>query len=478
MKFIIEAHELLYDVQSMIQVFFPNQKYIKVDEIPKKGLVFISKIVENHAICQIYIDGNIHSEKSFLLKGNTREDIRVGVKTTLFLALLEYTKYKPPWGLLTGIKPAKLMRLALEEGRSQDDIIEYYKNVYFIEEDKIQLGLTVARREIDLIKTWDISQPSLYIHIPFCPSRCSYCSFTAYTTKTMGHKIDAYIDTLLYEMTKIKDLIKTPHTVYIGGGTPTSLSERQLERLLSQIEMLVDIENVAEFCVEAGRPDTITKEKLEIMKRYHVNRLSINPQTMHEETLQKIGRAHSVQSFFDAYHLAESMGFKNINIDLIVGLPDETLDHVKYTVKMLEELSLSSVTVHTLSVKRASAMAENMALGFASAKEVEEMHEYIKKSLENRGVYPYYMYRQKNMIGNLENVGYAKEGKEGLYNIVQMEEVSSVVAVGAGAVSKKVYPSEDVKRAGDTKRAFSVMPLEEYINRIDEMIQRKFDIFT
>ena len=318
---------------------------------------------------------------------------------------------------------------------------------------------------------------SLYAGIPFCPSRCSYCSFTSYPIDKAAGKVEPYLETMFYEMDQSIPLMKgvTPDTVYIGGGTPTALSAGQLDRLLDKICRSVPADRVKEFTVEAGRPDSITPEKLQVMRQYPVTRISVNPQTMQQRTLDTIGRLHTVEDIIRAFGMARDAGFDNINMDLILGLPGETAADVQDTLAQLKPLAPESLTVHALAIKRASRLRrEDNGSGeedrFGPAYEKDEpaaMMRAASAGAQEMGLFPYYLYRQKNMAGNLENVGYAAPGKEGLYNILIMEEKQSILAVGAGNISKAVYPDGRIERADNVKG------LEEYRLRIEEMIERK-----
>ena len=309
----------------------------------------------------------------------------------------------------------------------------------------------------------------LYIGIPFCPTRCLYCSFTSYPLKQYSSRVDSYIDCLIREMDFVKKYTDTKEieSIYIGGGTPTSLDEYQLDRLLSAVEERFILPS--EFTVEAGRPDTLTREKLRILKEHNVTRISINPQTLNDKTLELIGREHTAAMFFNAFEMAREEGHDHINTDIILGLPGEGEEEVINTMEGLERLSPESITVHTLAVKRASRLKETIEkYAMTDALTMEKHIAISRQYTEKMGMRPYYMYRQKNMVGNFENVGYCKENCQCIYNVQIMEEKQSIIALGAGASTKTVDTRTD-----RIERIFNVKSVDDYITRIDEMLERK-----
>ena len=381
--------------------------------------------------------------------------------------LSEYTGQKLPWGTLTGIRPTKIPMHFLEEGKRPAWIADYMRKTYLTSPEKTSLGISIAVREKDILERIHYEDGySLYIGIPFCPSICLYCSFSSSPLSVWKDKVDTYLDALCKEIAYGAEAYKgrTLTTVYIGGGTPTTLDPAQLERLLGEIEAHFDLSHVQEFTVEAGRPDSITREKL---GRHPVTRISINPQTMNQETLEIIGRRHTVEQTKEAFLLARELGFDNINMDLIVGLPGEEMPEVQHTMEEVSALDPDSITVHSLAVKRAARLNmfkdQYQELTFVNSCEIMDM---TARYAMQKGLFPYYLYRQKNMAGNFENVGYARPGKEGIYNILIMEEKQSILALGAGA-STKVVAGEKIDRIENVK------DIRSYISRIDEMIERK-----
>ena len=400
-----------------------------------------------------------------------RDAYKAGFKTFFYKTLESHTGRSLPWGSLTGIRPTKIAYGLLEEGKSEEEICEHYKTKYFVSDEKAQLGVEVAKRERELLSQVHYQGGySLYIGIPFCPTTCLYCSFTSFPIAAYRKKVDAYVECLIREMDFVskKYSDKILDTVYVGGGTPTTLEPEQLERLLSALKSRFDFSQVKEFTVEAGRADSITREKLKVLKKYGVSRISVNPQTMKQETLDIIGRKASVAQVLEAYKMAREEGFDNINMDLILGLPGETADDVQRTIDAVVELAPDSLTVHSLAVKRASKLGEWIREhGIETLSNTDETMQIAAEGARRLGLKPYYLYRQKSMSGNFENVGYAMPGKFGLYNILIMEEVQTIIALGAGCISKRVWPD------GRIERSDSVKDVSLYLEKIDEMIERK-----
>ncbi len=403
-----------------------------------------------------------------------RAEYKNQLKILLYQGLSKITGTTLPWGTLTGIRPTKQALSKLEEGRSLEEIESYFGERYLCSKEKTDLSVDIASRELDILHKIDYKNGySIYIGIPFCPTRCLYCSFTAFSVKAYEDYVDSYLDALFKEIDYAKGcfdgLEKKLTTIYIGGGTPTSLNEAQLERLLIKINETYDLASIHEFTVEAGRPDSITYEKLRLMKQYGVTRISINPQTMNQETLDVIGRKHTVEDIRNVYEMAREIGHDNINMDLIIGLPGEDEASVAHTLEEIKAMDPDNLTVHTLAIKRAAYLniyKERYAdLTFGDA---GKMLALTSDFAREEGYVPYYLYRQKNMSANLENVGYAKPGKECIYNILIMEEKQTIIALGAGASSKFVFPEE-----GRIERVENVKDVKEYVTRVDEMIERK-----
>lgn len=381
-----------------------------------------------------------------------------------------------PWGTLTGIRPVKLPMAMLEQGIPDEAIAAKLKKEYLIGDEKCRLSIQIAHKERKLLDMLDYEDGySMYIGIPFCPTTCLYCSFTSYPYGRWEKRMEEYVEALEKEICFVQEHFagKKLNTIYFGGGTPTTLPPVYLDRILGKITDGFDLSNLKEWTVEGGRPDSITPEKLAVLRKYPVDRISINPQTMKQETLDLIGRRHTVEEVKEAFYMAREAGFDNINMDLIIGLPQEHETDVANTMEQIMELNPDNLTVHTLAIKRASRLnteREQYAHLYLE-QNTTAMMDITARGAARMGMEPYYLYRQKNMSGNLENVGYARPGKEGIYNILIMEEKQSIVALGAGAVTKRV------KKDGSIERASNVKDVSQYIERIDEMIERKRMLF-
>lgn len=401
----------------------------------------------------------------------------------VYEALAETEGHGLAWGILTGVRPTKLAMQKVEEGMDREVFISWFGKEFYVSEDKAGLAYDIAVREKRILKGLDTRQGySLYVGIPFCPTVCSYCSFSSGSIAVWKNMVDIYLNALCKELRYIGSISegRKLNTIYIGGGTPTTLEAEQLERLLSCIDEAFSREHLLEYTIEAGRPDSITKEKLQVIRDHRATRISINPQTMQQRTLDVIGRCHSTEEIVSAFLMARDMGYDNINMDLIAGLPGETAEDMRDTLRQIGELSPDSLTVHSLAIKRAARMGqEKSVLGYVKdleeqmkkpAQMAEEMSQMIadtRAAAEEMELEPYYLYRQKNIAGNFENVGYAKVDKAGIYNILIMEEKQTILAAGAGAASKFVFGADHIERVENVK------DVAQYISRIDEMIERK-----
>ena len=415
--------------------------------------------------------------------GRSKKELHEAFKCTLYTKLSAQLNKTLPWGYLTGVRPSKIAYTLLEKGADREQILEAFTKKHLVSEKKAQLALQVAQTEKSILEKMDYKNGySLYIGIPFCPTTCLYCSFTSYSLAAYQSKVQPYLEALLKEMKYVSEAMRGRRldTVYFGGGTPTTLSAGQLDMLLTELERQFDLSACRELTVEAGRPDSITYEKLCVLKAHHVDRISINPQTMNQQTLDLIGRRHTVEQIEEAFALAGKAGLDNINMDMILGLPGENKEMVQHTLEKIKALAPESLTVHSLAIKRAAALniwrEKYLDLQMDNSDEIVSM---AADYAHQMGHQPYYMYRQKNMAGNFENVGYSKPGLECIYNILIMEEKQTIIAMGAGASTKIVFQNEtEGGQAGRIERIENVKDVTNYIQRIDEMIERKRKFFS
>ena len=448
MKLITEGNINSYYLQTLCMLFFPRAKFSNTETIGPDTPVAIVKVTSTETTA--YAEASLtmgertvikyYSEdyKPDTPKGNT--DSIAGSKA-FFAAATEFCKYNPPWGILTGVRPTKLAFDRLESGMTKEQAVKSLRADYLLYPKKAILSVDIAKYESKIIKNYTEKDCSIYVSIPFCPTRCAYCSFVSYTTPKLLSLIPEYLKTMMTELkllsSLIKDLGMNVVTVYIGGGTPTTLDEKQLDTLLSCIDGCFDTANLHEYTVEAGRADTINKEKLKICKAHNVSRISVNPQTLCDQVLQNVGRMHTVQQFYKAFDIAKASGIPHINTDLIIGLPGDNFNIYSSTIEKIVELSPDNITAHTYAAKKSSALTVSGSELFTEDyRELAKCVDYTQIITKSSGYVPYYMYRQKNSAGNLENVGFCKKGTECIYNILMMEEVHTIFAVGAGAVTK------------------------------------------
>ncbi len=446
--------------------------YVNVIEDESKTVTAYVSVTLNDRVCEA--TESVYPTEEIVIA--TPASIAVG--RALFAAGKEMLGHIPPWGILTGVRPAKVAGALLYSGKGIIRSKRIMRDEYFLNPQKAALAVSVAAAEIRLLRKMPKNSCSLYVSIPFCPSRCAYCSFVSYTTPRLLSMIDEYLDAITSELTETFKLIKqiglSVSNVYIGGGTPTTLTEKQLRRLLSHISENVDTDSLLEFTLEAGRPDTITEEKLRIAKEHGVTRISVNPQTLDDDILKEIGRKHTVADFYRAFEIAKNSGIRDINVDLIAGLPGDDFKNFSETLDKIIALNPSNITVHTFCVKKASdALRHNSGIYSISGGDASKSVSYSQLTAKFAGYKPYYMYRQKNTVGNLENVGFSQEGREGLYNVFMMEELQTIFAVGAGAVTKLV----DYKKPGTgesrIKRIFNPKYPYEYLRKLSSDSQSK-----
>lgn len=459
-----------YDVYQMFNIYFPLDE-LKFSE--SEGDYSI--IIKDNKVTFEYKD-----IKDEALE-NKEEYFKETIKKLIFKNLQKITKDVYPWGTLVGIRPSKIALKGLREGLSEEEIKKVFYDKHYALEEKAQLCIDVAKSE-DKFVNKDLRNISIYIGMAFCPTRCLYCSFASNPINGNKKLVEPYLKALSYEIKEMSKYVKEKNlkieTIYFGGGTPTSINNEEFENLMNLIyNSFIKENSPREFTVECGRPDSITLEKLKTMKRYNVTRISINPQTMNDKTLKLIGRNHTSKDVIEKFKMAKDLGFQDINMDMIIGLPGEGLEEAKHTAKEILKLSPDSLTVHGLSLKRGSIMYENFilkkGLGLKSQEEIMKMYEESRELAKALDIKPYYMYRQKNMVGNMENLGYAKKGKECLYNIEMIEDKQTIIALGADAVTKVVFLEEN-----RLERFANVKDLKGYTERIKEMVEGKIKLLN
>lgn len=478
MRLKLNKREFEYDIYSLIRAFYPGTE-IKIwyegEEEPGGNYIY-DYLMEysDDSITFAIMEGEheISRRTTRIPEAEEQKERKNHVKKLVYKSLVSQTKRELPWGNLTGIRPTKIPMHMLEEGKSNVEIARYMRDTYGTSPGKTALAITIANRERAILKEINYEEGySLYVGIPFCPSICLYCSFGSHVLKTWSHMVEPYLDALKKELSFIAEQMKGRplDTIYIGGGTPTTLEADQMGGLLEHICREFPVSGLKEFTVEAGRPDTITNAKLAVLKEFPVTRISINPQTMNQETLDLIGRKHTVEEITETFNTARNMGFDNINMDLIVGLPGEHKEQVAHTLEQMKIIDPDSLTIHSLALKRATRLnlfkEQYQEISFENSQEIMQMTENCSRDM---GMSPYYLYRQKNMAGNFENVGYAKLDKAGIYNILIMEEKQTIMAAGAGASSKFVF-----QHGERIERVENVKDLKSYVERIDEMLERK-----
>ncbi|NFR04857.1 coproporphyrinogen III oxidase [Clostridium botulinum] len=473
MKIYINDEKYRYDVYHIFELFY--------------SFTQMEFEFENSSDCDYKL--NV-SEDELLIENKDEEQIKFNLKSkmkfkhefrkSMFKYLREKTSKELPWGILIGIRPTKIVLDMMDEGFTEEEIINVLMNEYYARIDKAKLCIDIAKAEKSRVNK-ESKNVSIYIGMPFCPTTCLYCSFASnpIAGRNTNKMVEPYLEKLKEEINIIKEFIEKKdlniECVYFGGGTPTSVNNEQIESIIEKVyKSFVKNRNVKEFNIECGRPDSINEEKLLTMKKYHVSRISINPQTMNEDTLKLIGRHHTVEDIIEKFNLARKIGFDNINMDIIVGLPNETLDNIETTCKEILKLNPDSLTVHGMSIKRGSKLYEEIYIDkvrIMKQQSLNEMYMRTTKLAEELNMKPYYMYRQKNMVGHMENVGYCKGGKEGLYNIEMIEDKQTIIALGADAVTKLVnLKNNKIERFGNLK------DVKEYITRFDEKIKGKIEL--
>lgn len=484
-SFYFVGHDFEYESRNALRVFDLNIKYdikdktyfedneglglLSILEKKDDGFIGYAKLYNNN---ELLFESKINSKNIILEKDNEKKLKKTLVVKTMHSVFAKYYNIKPDYGILIGVRPVKIIFTAKDSGKSNEEINNILKNTYEVSDDKIKLLWEVSKIEDRYInKKLNSNNYNLYIGIPFCPSKCSYCSFTSYIN-CKDSTVEKYLKTLLYEIEKTIELALSKklklNSIYIGGGTPSFLNKDQINILFESIKKYYDLSTIKEISFEAGRPDTISEEKLMVLKDNFVDRICINPQTMNQDTLIAIGRKHSVHNIIEKYELARELGFNSINMDIILGLPNENDRDAEHTIDEIIKLRPDNITVHSLSYKTGSALRQDNEHRLSKDYTLlKDMHKVVDLKCLEAGYKPYYMYRQKNIKGNLENVGYTIENKESIYNIVIIEEIETILACGAGVSSKIMLGN------GRHEPVYNFKGLEEYSHRIDEIIEKK-----
>lgn len=473
MNLYVKNHNFHFELENLTRLFFPNEKITVIRDFSEPQPPYIYTEVSDKITISVNIGSFNKSETA--VKKLTDDDNELVSAQLLYKLLCDFTGLTQPWGILTGVRPVKLLRRLAEESNEKQAVKKFEKD-FFVSNEKIALSRETEHNERKILELSKPESFSLYVGIPFCPSRCSYCSFVMASIERAEKLIEPYTKLLCEEIKQTAEIANKLglrlETVYFGGGTPTTLSAEQLDTVLGTVNNSFDMSTCREFTVEAGRPDTIDIAKLFALKENKVDRISINPQTVNDEVLKTIGRKHTAQQFFDAFELARKCGFDNINTDLIAGLPTDTPESFKNSLDSIVRLNAECITVHTLCMKRASRLTtEGVTLDLQQARDAREMLAYTQNILAQNEYIPYYMYRQSRMVGNLENVGWSKRGFESLYNVYVMDETHTILACGSGGVTKLKRNNPDY-----LERIFNFKYPYEYIDRFDELIQRKSGI--
>lgn len=473
MNLYVKNHNFHFELENLTRLFFPNEKITVIRDFSEPQPPYIYTEVSDKITISVNIGSFNKSETA--VKKLTDDDNELVSAQLLYKLLCDFTGLTQPWGILTGVRPVKLLRRLAEES-SEEQAVKKFEKDFFVSNEKIALSRETEHNERKILELSKPESFSLYVGIPFCPSRCSYCSFVMASIERAEKLIEPYTKLLCEEIKRTAEIANKLglrlETVYFGGGTPTTLSAEQLDTVLRTVNNSFDMSTCREFTVEAGRPDTIDIAKLFALKENKVDRISINPQTVNDEVLKTIGRKHTAQQFFDAFDLARKCGFDNINTDLIAGLPTDTPESFKNSLDSIVRLNAECITVHTLCMKRASRLTtEGVTLDLQQARDAREMLAYTQNILGQNEYIPYYMYRQSRMVGNLENVGWSKKGFESLYNVYVMDETHTILACGSGGVTKLKRNNPDY-----LERIFNFKYPYEYIDRFDELIQRKSGI--
>ncbi len=470
MNLYIKNHTFWFELENLTRLFFPNEKISVFKEFDTNEAPYIYTELSDKILVKVEV--NVFKMELTAEKTENDDENELITAQLLYKILQKFTGITQPWGVLTGVRPVKLLR-KLGEEVGEENARKKFREDFFVSNQKLLLAEETEKNEKQILSLSRPDSFSLYVGIPFCPSRCSYCSFVMSSIERAEKLIDPYVNLLCDEIKATAEIASSLglrlETVYFGGGTPTTLNAEQLNSVLGTVNKYFDMKTCREFTVEAGRPDTIDSERLFALKENKVDRISINPQTTNNDVLKNIGRKHTAEQFFSAFELARKCGFGNINTDLIAGLPSDSYDSFKNSLNSIRKLSPECITVHTLCMKRASTLTtQGVTMNKFDAEQTEKMLDYTQKELVNDGYIPYYMYRQSRMVGNLENVGWSKKGFESLYNVYVMDETHTILACGSGGVTKLKNNRTDY-----LERIFNFKYPYEYIDRFDEIIKRK-----
>lgn len=478
MPIVLIGNSFKYEIEAICKLFFHTQRFDFSDNIADaKGDDFIIASCNNSEneimlSAKISLNGTADYDEKILPPDTDKKTAEHELCRIIYHILCRKTGITPPWGLMTGIRPVKKVTELMAQGLSHDEIKERLENRYELSPKKFRLAYATAVNQLPILDNIDRHAASLYVSIPFCPTRCSYCSFVSHSMDSAIKLMPEYVAALCKELEilgrMVREIGTKIDTVYFGGGTPTSISAEDIRRIMESVAQNFDLDSIREYSFEAGRPDTITEEKLRVIKELGADRISVNPQTLNDDVLRVIGRRHSGKDAIKAFELARKIGFDNINTDLIAGLPTESAESFRNTLDTICDLSPESITVHTLTVKRSARLFENGNENMSNP--AAEMVDYSIDKLMNEGYLPYYMYRQKNTVDNLENVGYAKKGYESQYNIFIMDDTQTILGAGCAASTKLVYPDGLITRVHNYKFPY------EYINRFDQLMEKKKEI--
>ena len=469
MKLTIIGHEDRYPVEQLQMALFPEGTEGEATSTLHRGVTWLT------ATTKITLDGRtVTASRRLKAAEETVRLRRQTLQQSFYLAAVQLLPYEPAWGALAGVRPTKISTKHILQGGTAKSASKLLKDVYYVTPERLELAIDCSISTVNAAGLLDPADVSLYVGIPFCPTRCTYCSFVSRSIGKRTELIDPYLEALLKEIEVTGKLLaesgRKVRTIYIGGGTPTTLSAPQMARLLDTIRASFDLSRCIEFTVEGGRPDTLDAEKLQTIFDHGADRMSINPQTMEDHVLRACGRPHKAADVVRAYREAVDAGFKAINMDLIAGLPEDSVEGFQRSLDAVASLNPANITVHTLALKKGADLFERR-VNLPTAEEVTEMVAYANRKLRELGYKPYYLYRQKYMSGSFENVGWSKDGLDCLYNIYMMEEVHTILSLGGGGMNKVNLPGGKIERFHNPK-----FP-EQYIEMLDNVLQQKEEMF-